>query len=113
MLEALMNQPTEYGDTPPPDSNEGCPDEYGTPITAPKANLWRSMSGEETAAVVEWLFAQEDLNLTLSSEAGEWDNQMYVFFLRMAVIADGVLTQEFQSSTGYYAPKQNRRPGIS
>jgi hypothetical protein len=78
MLEAIVNEPTETEDTPPPDPNEGCPQTFGTPITAPKVNVWRSMSGEETAAVVEWLFAREDLNLTLSSEAGSWDNQMYV-----------------------------------
>jgi len=76
MMEALLNQPTEYEDTPPPDPSEGCPEKYGTPVTAPKVSLWRSLSGPETAEVVQWLFAQEELNLTVSSKAGEWDNQM-------------------------------------
>lgn len=47
-----------------------------TAVQAPKANPWKSLSNEETAAIVEWLFAQKDLNLTTTEEATNWDNTM-------------------------------------
>lgn len=39
-----------------------------------KANIWAGLTDDEAAGVTSWLFHQKDLNLTLSSEAGEWDN---------------------------------------
>jgi len=53
-----------------------CAETTTTTITAPKPNPWAPLSNEETAAVVEWLFAQGDLNLTVSENATAWDNSM-------------------------------------
>lgn len=55
---------------------ETCAKTLATEITAPKANIWGALNDVETAGVVEWLFAQEELNLTLSEDAGAWDNSM-------------------------------------
>lgn len=57
-------------------NNETCAKTLAKDITAPKANIWGPLTDIETAGVVEWLFAQPELNLTLSDEAGEWDNVM-------------------------------------
>jgi primary-amine oxidase len=46
------------------------------PITAPKENVWGGLTDVEAAGVASWLFAQTELNLTVSEEAGEWDNHM-------------------------------------
>jgi primary-amine oxidase len=43
---------------------------------APKKNIWGTLTGEEASGVVAWLFAQPDLNLTVSEKAGNWDNTM-------------------------------------
>lgn len=43
-------------------------------VTAPKANIWHSLTDDEAASVTSWLFLQQDLNLTISDKAGEWDN---------------------------------------
>ncbi|KAK3989769.1 putative copper amine oxidase [Cladorrhinum sp. PSN332] len=51
-----------------------CSDTIATEITAPKANVWKHLADYETAAVVEWLFQQPDLNLTTTDKAGTWDN---------------------------------------
>jgi len=55
---------------------ETCAETIATEITAPKANIWGALAGVEIAGVVEWLFAQEELNLTISDDAGAWDNSM-------------------------------------
>ncbi|KAK4208151.1 copper amine oxidase [Rhypophila decipiens] len=55
-------------------NNETCAKTLAKDITAPKANIWGALSDVETAGVVEWLFAQPELNLTTSDDAGEWDN---------------------------------------
>jgi primary-amine oxidase len=49
-----------------------------TPIVAPKKNVWNSLTDDETASVTQWLFDQRDLNLTKASEAGDWDNTLFV-----------------------------------
>jgi len=48
---------------------------YGI-IDAPKPNVWGELTGPETESLIEWMLAQPDLNLTLSEEAGSWDNSM-------------------------------------
>jgi len=53
-----------------------CSEDLTTKITAPKPNPWAPLSDFETASVVAWLFAQEDLNLTVTADAGSWDNTM-------------------------------------
>lgn len=45
-------------------------------ITAPKENVWGGLTDVEAAGVTAWLFAQAELNLTISEDAGEWDNVM-------------------------------------
>ncbi|KAK3361962.1 amine oxidase catalytic domain-containing protein [Lasiosphaeria ovina] len=47
-----------------------------TTTIAPKTNIWAPLSDVETAGVVEWLFAQADLNLTVSENATAWDNSI-------------------------------------
>ncbi|OIW28159.1 membrane copper amine oxidase [Coniochaeta ligniaria NRRL 30616] len=58
------------------DVNEtaSCTEALAAPIKAPKANIWGQLTNDEAASVVAWLFAQEDLNLTVSDDAGAWDN---------------------------------------
>lgn len=53
-----------------------CADVLAKPITAPKPNIWGQLTGEEISSVVDWLFAQEQFNLTVTEEAGPWDNTM-------------------------------------
>jgi primary-amine oxidase len=55
-----------------------CVDSNAVSITAPKRNVWGSLTDAETAAVTQWLFAQPDLNLTASNSAGDWDNTVSV-----------------------------------
>lgn len=55
-----------------------CPDSTYTKTSAPKANVWGSLTDVEAVSVTRWLFDQPDFNLTVSDEAGEWDNTMYV-----------------------------------
>lgn len=61
-----------------PKDPPACADTPAKKIKAPKHNLWHGLSGDETAAVVQWLFHQPELNLTTTEDAGEWDNTMYV-----------------------------------
>jgi primary-amine oxidase len=54
-----------------------CPDSTYTKTSAPKANVWGSLTDIEAVSVTRWLFDQPEFNLTVSDEAGEWDNTMY------------------------------------
>lgn len=48
------------------------PNTTAAPTTsAPKANIWRSLSNDEAASVVAWLHNQTALNLTAAADAGE------------------------------------------
>ncbi len=51
-----------------------CPETAAKAITAPKKNVWGELADVDAAAVVAFLFAQPELNLTLSENATEWDN---------------------------------------
>ena len=53
-----------------------CAEAAATTIKAPKTNIWGSLTNDEAASVVAWLFAQEDLNLTISDNATAWDNSV-------------------------------------
>ncbi|GAB1317381.1 Amine oxidase [Madurella fahalii] len=59
-----------------PDDENSLRRQPGNHYPAPKANVWGELADYEAAAVVRWLFAQEDLNLTISEDATEWDNTM-------------------------------------
>ncbi|GHJ86241.1 hypothetical protein NliqN6_2643 [Naganishia liquefaciens] len=49
------------------------------PITsAPKANVWASLSNDEAASVISFLHDQPSLNLTAAQGSGEWDNAILV-----------------------------------
>lgn len=61
----------------PPTVNSCSNSEY-TKTLAPKVNVWGGLTDVEAASVTQWLFAQSELNLTVSDDAGEWDNSMYV-----------------------------------
>ncbi|KAG9521807.1 putative membrane copper amine oxidase, partial [Aureobasidium melanogenum] len=51
-----------------------CSDNNYTQVLAPKVNVWGGLTDVEAASVTRWLFAQPEFNLTVSDEAGEWDN---------------------------------------
>jgi primary-amine oxidase len=54
-----------------------CSDSDYTKTLAPKTNVWGGLTDVEAASVTQWLFTQTELNLTVSDDAGEWDNSMY------------------------------------
>lgn len=54
-----------------------CSENNYTHVLAPKTNVWGGLTDVEAASVTQWLFAQSEFNLTVSDEAGEWDNTMY------------------------------------
>ncbi|KAI5295698.1 hypothetical protein KEM55_006100, partial [Ascosphaera atra] len=61
------------------DVNKGAEPEVQTgamPINAPFDNVWAPLSDPETASVISYMFAQKELNLTVSEKAGQWDNTM-------------------------------------
>lgn len=51
-----------------------CAELSATAVTAPKDNLWSELDDTDAAAIVAWLFAQPEFNLTVSDNATEWDN---------------------------------------
>jgi primary-amine oxidase len=54
-----------------------CSDNDYTKTSASKANVWGGLTDIEAASVTKWLFTQPEFNLTVSDDAGEWDNSMY------------------------------------
>ncbi|KAK1823601.1 hypothetical protein LTR12_002012 [Friedmanniomyces endolithicus] len=50
---------------------------------APKENVFGGLTNWEAASVTQWLFAQMDLNLTRSDDAGDWDNSVLLVELMM------------------------------
>ena len=60
------------------ETSSACPDTTYTKTSAPKANVWGGLTDVEAASVTRWLFDQSEFNLTVSEDAGEWDNTMYV-----------------------------------
>lgn len=57
-------------------SGSSCIDNEAAALTAPKSNVWAGLTDYEAAIVTTWLFAQPELNLTVSDDAGEWDNSV-------------------------------------
>ena len=55
-------------------SDSSCFERPPAALTASKTNIWKGLTDDESAAVIEWLFDQDDLNLTISDEAGPWSN---------------------------------------
>jgi primary-amine oxidase len=58
------------------DNTTLCAEKEALLTTAPKANVWGGLSGEEASSIVHWLFAQPELNLTKADDAGSWDNTL-------------------------------------
>ncbi|KAK3940868.1 putative copper amine oxidase [Diplogelasinospora grovesii] len=58
----------------PRSTEPSCVETLATNIAAPKTNIWGELSHVEAAAVVQWLFAQPELNLTVTDKATAWDN---------------------------------------
>ncbi len=58
------------------DSSTMCPDTPAISVKAPKENVWGELSGPDAAAVVAFLFAQSELNLTTTNNATGWDNTL-------------------------------------
>ena len=52
-------------------------------FAAPKQNVWSGLTDWEAASVTKWLFGQSDLNLTVSEDAGEWDNKILLVELML------------------------------
>lgn len=65
-------------ETSAPSAVNSCSDNDYSKTLAPKANVWGGLTDVEAASVTQWLFAQSELNLTVSDDAGDWDNSMYV-----------------------------------
>lgn len=53
-----------------------CTDTSAFVTSAPKVNIFYGLSDLEVADVAAWLFAQPDLNLTVTANATDWDNTM-------------------------------------
>ncbi|GAA5905162.1 hypothetical protein JCM6882_000397 [Rhodosporidiobolus microsporus] len=54
----------------------------GTPsVKAPHKNVWKELSHDEAEDVLQFLFKQEELNLTAQADAGSWDNTVGVIDL--------------------------------
>lgn len=47
-------------------------------VTAPKSNIWNSLSFDEAASIKAYLHSQSSLNLTSVEDASEWDNTILV-----------------------------------
>ena len=43
---------------------------------APHLNIWSGLTDKEAADITKWLFAQTDLNLTVSENATSWSNSI-------------------------------------
>lgn len=57
-------------------STDDCIARHPSAAEAPNENIWAGLSDKEAASVVHWLFAQPELNLTESEDAGDWDNSL-------------------------------------
>lgn len=57
-------------------STSSCAGAAAVEIKAPKKNIWDQFDDLDAAGVVAWLFAQSELNLTVSENATAWDNSM-------------------------------------
>lgn len=52
--------------------HEAAPEDF----RAPHYNVWSGVTNKEAADVTKWLFAQKELNLTVSENATEWSNSI-------------------------------------
>ncbi|KAK3113870.1 hypothetical protein LTR53_008410 [Teratosphaeriaceae sp. CCFEE 6253] len=59
-------------------NGSACVETAPADFQAPKENVWGGLTNWEAASVTQWLFAQEELNLTITDDATEWDNRVLV-----------------------------------
>lgn len=52
--------------------------DYKPTTSAPKKNVWASLTNDEAASVISFLHNQTSLNLTASDDAGAWDNAITI-----------------------------------
>ncbi|KAH8888326.1 putative membrane copper amine oxidase [Thozetella sp. PMI_491] len=76
-----------------------CPETLATAITAPKTNIWAGLTDIEAASIAQWLFAQTDLNLTVSENATDWDNSVVLIELLRPNKTDALAYIDSGSST--------------
>ena len=57
-------------------NGSACIETSPSDFKAPKSNIWSGLTDVEAAGVTQWLFGQADLNLTITDDAGEWDNSV-------------------------------------
>ena len=55
-------------------NGSACVENAPTKISAPKINVWKGLSSQEVKDITQWLYLQEDLNLTRFNNAGPLDN---------------------------------------
>lgn len=67
-------------------TNAGCTDSGPSIISAPKENIWAGLTDIEAAGVTSWLFTPPALNLTLSDDAGSWDNSVQVCRCKLTTV---------------------------
>ena len=57
-------------------NGSACHDAAPENFHAPHQNVWGELTSKEAAGVTKWLFAQKDLNLTVSENATDWSNSI-------------------------------------
>ncbi|KAI1868056.1 uncharacterized protein JN550_006544 [Neoarthrinium moseri] len=60
-----------------------CSTSEAVSIIAPHENIWAGLTDAEAVSIVAWLFAQPELNLTATEDAGEWDNTILLVELQI------------------------------
>lgn len=60
----------------PRNESSSCAGTLATELTAPKKNVWGGLEDTDAVAVVAWLFAQPEFNLTVTENATAWDNSV-------------------------------------
>ncbi|KAL4785483.1 copper amine oxidase [Aspergillus varians] len=73
-LQGRSSQAPDYSKIHKARSESLCEDSAPQEINAPKENVWYGLTGDETAAVANWLFGRPELNLTTTENASDWDN---------------------------------------
>lgn len=57
-------------------NGSACHEAGAEDFRAPHSNVWSGLTDKEAADVTKWLFAQKNLNLTVSENATEWSNSI-------------------------------------
>lgn len=74
--QASNTQTKRWSNDSYPTSSQLCAAPGAQAMNAPYPNVWSGLTGEETASVTAWLFSQPQFNLTVTAEAGDWDNSL-------------------------------------